>query len=323
MSLWNRPNLRGLLIAAAALAATPAAAQMELKIIAPAAPGGGWDQTARSMQQAMVASGAAKSAQVTNIPGAGGTVGLAQFVNTAKGDGNTLMVNGFVMVGAILTNKSPVSLDQVTPIAKLTEEVQIIVVPANSPIKTAKDLAEAVKKDVSKVTFAGGSAGGVDHIMAALFVGASGRRRVEGQLRAVLRRRRVARSDHRRQGDGGHFRLRRIRRPDQIRPAARDRHHLGAAHSRHRRADLQGAGHRPRHHQLALGRGGPRHQRGAEEGAGRRRREDGRSRRPGRKCSSRRAGTTPICPSDAFAKFLKEEQVRVRKVLSEVGLVKS
>ena len=81
---------------------------MELKIIAPAAPGGGWDQTARSMQQALVASGAAKSAQVTNIPGAGGTVGLAQFVNSAKGDGNQLMVNGFVMVGAILINKSPV-----------------------------------------------------------------------------------------------------------------------------------------------------------------------------------------------------------------------
>src|SRR5262245_62322973 len=84
------------------------------------------------------------------------------------------MVNGFVMVGAILTNRSPVSLDQVTPIARLTEETQVMVVPANSPIKTAKDLAEAVKKDVSKVTFAGGSAGGVDHIMAALFAGAAG-----------------------------------------------------------------------------------------------------------------------------------------------------
>ena len=174
MSLRIRSGLWGLLITAAVLVATPATAQMELKIIAPAAPGGGWDQTARSMQQAMVASGAAKSAQVTNSPGAGGTVGLAQFGNTAKGDGNTLMVNGFVMVGAILTNKSPVSLDQVTPIAKLTEEVQIIVVPANSPVKSAKDLAELVKKDVSKVTFAGGSAGGVDHIMAALFVGAAG-----------------------------------------------------------------------------------------------------------------------------------------------------
>jgi putative tricarboxylic transport membrane protein len=158
----------------ATLLATAAQAQLELKIIAPAAPGGGWDQTARSMQQALVAAGAAKSAQVVNVPGAGGTVGLAQFVNAAKGDGNQLMVNGFVMVGAILTNRSPVNLDQVTPIARLTEETQVMVVPANSPIKTAKDLAEAVKKDVSKVTFAGGSAGGVDHIMAALFAGAAG-----------------------------------------------------------------------------------------------------------------------------------------------------
>ena len=115
-----------------------------------------------------------RSVQVVNVPGAGGSVGLAQFVNGAKGDGNQLMVNGFVMVGSLLMNKSPVSLDQVTPIARLTEETQVIVVPANSPIKTAKDLAEAVKKDVAKTTFAGGSAGGVDHIMAAMFAGAVG-----------------------------------------------------------------------------------------------------------------------------------------------------
>ena len=153
--------------------ATSAVAQMELRIIAPAAPGGGWDQTARSLQQAMMAEKLVKSAQVINIPGAGGTVGLAQFVNN-KGDGNTLMVNGFVMVGAILLNKSPVNLSQVTPIARLTEETQVIVVPANSPIKDAKDLAAAVKKDVAKVTFAGGSAGGADHIMAGMFIGAVG-----------------------------------------------------------------------------------------------------------------------------------------------------
>jgi len=165
---------RGLLVAGATLVATSAFAQMELKIIAPAAPGGGWDQTARSIQQALMEEKLVKSAQVVNIAGAGGTVGLAQFVNSAKGDGNQLMVNGFVMVGAILVNKSPVSLSQVTPIARLTEETQVMVVPTNSPIKNAKDLAEAVKKDVAKVTFAGGSAGGVDHIMAALFIGAVG-----------------------------------------------------------------------------------------------------------------------------------------------------
>ncbi|HEX2725553.1 MAG TPA: tripartite tricarboxylate transporter substrate-binding protein [Beijerinckiaceae bacterium] len=142
--------------------------------MAPAAPGGGWDQTARSMQQALVASGAAKSVQVTNVPGAGGTVGLAQFVNGAKGDPNQLMVNGFVMVGAILTNKSPVSLEQTTPIARLTAESEAIVVPAGSSIKTAKDLAAAVKADPGKVTWAGGSAGGVDHIAAALFAKEAG-----------------------------------------------------------------------------------------------------------------------------------------------------
>ena len=157
----------------ATVLATSAAAQMELKIIAPAAPGGGWDQTARSLQAAMTAEKLVKSAQVINIPGAGGTIGLAQFVNN-KGDANTLMVNGFVMVGAILLNKSPVNLTQVTPIARLTEETQVIVVPANSPIKDAKDLVAAVKKDVARVTFAGGSAGGADHIMAGMFVGAAG-----------------------------------------------------------------------------------------------------------------------------------------------------
>jgi len=153
--------------------AAPASAQLELKIIAPAAPGGGWDQTARSLQQSMTAEMLVKSAQVINIPGAGGTIGLAQFVNS-KGDGNMLMVNGFVMVGAILLNMSPVNLDPVTPIARLTEETQVIVVPANSPIKSAQDLAAAVKKDVARVTFAGGSAGGADHIMAGMFVGAVG-----------------------------------------------------------------------------------------------------------------------------------------------------
>jgi putative tricarboxylic transport membrane protein len=84
------------------------------------------------------------------------------------------MVNGFVMVGALLTNRSPVSLDQATPIARLTQEYQVIVVPAASPLKTAADLAAAVKADPAKVTWAGGSAGGVDHITAALFAKAVG-----------------------------------------------------------------------------------------------------------------------------------------------------
>jgi putative tricarboxylic transport membrane protein len=165
---------RGAVTALALAGLTTAAfAQLELKIMAPAAPGGGWDGTARSMQQALTAAGIAKSAQVTNVTGAGGTIGLAQLIG-AKGDGHQLMVNGFVMVGAILLNKSPVTLTQTTPIARLTAEALVVVVPTESPVKDAKDLAARVKADPAKVTWAGGSAGGADHILAALFAGAAG-----------------------------------------------------------------------------------------------------------------------------------------------------
>ena len=175
----NRFSRRGVmtaLLAAASAVALPAAAQapIELKITAPAGVGGGWDGAARSLQQVMTATGAAKSVQVVNVPGAGGTVGLAQFVNSAKGDGHQMMVMGITMVGAVLTNKSPVTLEAVTPIARLTADQLVVVVPANSPHKTLKDLAAALKADTSKVVWAGGSAGGADHILAGLVAKAAG-----------------------------------------------------------------------------------------------------------------------------------------------------
>lgn len=176
MPTFRRFTLKALASIIVAAAPWPALAQapLELKITAPAAPGGGWDGAARSLQQVMSATRAAKSVQVVNVPGAGGTVGLAQFVNTAKGDGNQLMVMGITMVGAVLTNKSPVTLDSVTPIARLTGDALVIVVPANSPHKTLNDLAAALKADTSKVVWAGGSAGGADHILAGLVAKAAG-----------------------------------------------------------------------------------------------------------------------------------------------------
>ncbi|HET7863082.1 MAG TPA: tripartite tricarboxylate transporter substrate-binding protein [Burkholderiaceae bacterium] len=172
MTLTRRTAvLAGLAFTAAATFAQPA---LELKIMAPAGAGGGWDSTSRSLQQVLTATGAAKSVQVINVPGAGGTVGLAQFANNSKGDGNQLMVMGAVMVGAILTNKAPVGLDQVTPLARLTQDALVVVVPANSPHKNIKDLAAALKADTAKVVWAGGSAGGADHILAGLVAKAAG-----------------------------------------------------------------------------------------------------------------------------------------------------
>ncbi|MCU4179495.1 Bug family tripartite tricarboxylate transporter substrate binding protein [Bosea sp. BH3] len=146
----------------------------ELKIMAPAGPGGGWDGAARSIQQVLTETKAVRSVQVNNVTGAGGTIGLAQFINNAKGDPSQLMVNGITMVGAILTNKSPVNLDQVTPLARLTGDPLVIVVPAESPHKTVKDFVAAIKADVARVTWAGGSAGGADHILAALVTKVAG-----------------------------------------------------------------------------------------------------------------------------------------------------
>lgn len=164
------------LVLASALAAAIAvpAAAADYKIMAPAGPGGGWDQTARTMQQVLQDEGISGNVQVTNVPGAGGTIGLAQFVNTAKGDPSQLIVGGYVMVGAILTNNSPVTLEQVTPIARLTGEYEAVVVPAASDIQDMAGLVEKLKADPGAVSWAGGSAGGTDHITAGLIAKAIG-----------------------------------------------------------------------------------------------------------------------------------------------------
>ncbi len=138
-----------------------------LRIMAPAAPGGGWDLTSRTAQQAMEKGGVADTVEVFNVPGAGGTIGLSRLAGE-RGNGNLLMTTGLVMVGAVQTNESQRTLRDVTPIARLTSAYEVIVVPASSPHKNLGDLVAAWKKDPGSVAIAGGSAGGVDQILAGL-----------------------------------------------------------------------------------------------------------------------------------------------------------
>ena len=150
------------------LVAGAVAAQPSLKMMIPANPGGGWDQTGRNLAVAMQSAKLVSGVQFDNKGGAAGTIGLAQFVNSSKGDPNAVMIGGMVMVGGIILNKSPVHLSQVTPIARLTSEWEVIVVPANSPHKTMGDLVKALKENPGKVSWGGGSAGGTDHILVGL-----------------------------------------------------------------------------------------------------------------------------------------------------------
>jgi putative tricarboxylic transport membrane protein len=158
----------------ALLLAGAAAAQPTLKMMIPANPGGGWDQTGRQLAAAMQSAKLVSGVQFDNKGGAAGTIGLAQFVNSAKGDPNALMVAGMVMVGGIILNQSSVNLGMVTPVARLTSEWEVIVVPAASPHKTMADLVQALKSNPGKVSWGGGSAGGTDHILVGMIARAVG-----------------------------------------------------------------------------------------------------------------------------------------------------
>lgn len=143
-----------------------------LAIMAPADPGGGWDGTARAMSRVMEDVGLADSTVVTNVGGAGGTVGLAQLANETSEE--FLMVSGLVMVGAIETNQSPISFDDVTPIARLTAEDEVLVVPAESEYTDLDSFVEAWKEQGGGFSITGGSAGGTDHIVAGLLAAEAG-----------------------------------------------------------------------------------------------------------------------------------------------------
>ncbi len=161
--------LRSMAVLAAAGALPLAArASANLKMMIPANPGGGWDTTGRALGKALQEAGVAASVSYDNKGGAAGAIGLAQFVNGSKGDPNALMVMGAVMLGGLITGKPPVSLSQATPLARLTSEYNVFVLPANSPFKTMKDVVEQMKKDPGSIKWGGGSRGSTEHIAAAM-----------------------------------------------------------------------------------------------------------------------------------------------------------
>jgi putative tricarboxylic transport membrane protein len=170
---------RGALAAAVVIVAASYAAASDppldqLRIVAPAAPGGGWDQTARAMQQALQQAGLVRIAPVENVPGAAGTIGLARFIGSERGNGDTLMVSGLIMLGGIVMHHSPVTLRDVTPVARLTGEYEVIAVPAASPFHSLRDLLDAFTARPSSISWGGGSAGGSDQILAGLVADAVG-----------------------------------------------------------------------------------------------------------------------------------------------------
>ena len=169
-----RTFLRAAALAGALAAALSAHALDTVRFMAPGSPGGGYDQTARTLGKALQEAGVAKSAMYDNKNGAGGTIGLAQFANSSKGDVNALCVMGAIMVTGVVQNKPQITLSSVTPIARLYTEYNVIAVRKDSPYKTFVDLMDDFKKNPASVKWGGGSKGSVDHIGTAELAGIAG-----------------------------------------------------------------------------------------------------------------------------------------------------
>jgi putative tricarboxylic transport membrane protein len=139
-----------------------------LRLMAPAAPGGGWDQTARAMQPVLQSLGLVQTSSVENVPGAAGTIGLARMVSAERGNGGVAMVTGLTMLSGIETHRSVLTFGDVTPIARLLGEYEVVGVSATSPYQSLSDLLIAFRARPESVSWGGGSAGGADHILAGL-----------------------------------------------------------------------------------------------------------------------------------------------------------
>jgi putative tricarboxylic transport membrane protein len=145
----------------------------ELRIVIPANPGGGWDQTGRALGTALQTTKLVERVQYENIGGKAGTIGLTQFVERYASTPNTMLVAGMVMLGGIALQRPAVDLTRVNPLAELTSDFMVVAVPAASPIKTIKDLAARLVLPEFKATVVGGSAGGVDHMLLGMILRAA------------------------------------------------------------------------------------------------------------------------------------------------------
>ncbi|MFC9489155.1 tripartite tricarboxylate transporter substrate-binding protein, partial [Streptomyces hydrogenans] len=121
-----------------------------LRFMVPNTPGGGYDITARTAAKNAEEAGLTGDIEVFNLPGAGGTVGLTRLVGE-RGDGRLAMSMGLGVVGAVHTNKTSRTLADTTPIARLTEEQDIVVVSKDSPYTTVQELLAAWRKDPGKL----------------------------------------------------------------------------------------------------------------------------------------------------------------------------
>lgn len=145
-----------------------------LEFIVPGGPGSGQDQAARAFEEALKAERLISGAQIIHYAGGGGMIAVSQFLTSKAGNGNAVVTQGAGHLSFPLSNKTPVSLNDVVPLARLAGEYELLVVRANSEFKTIDELIAKYKANPSSVSWGAGSTGSTDHIFYALISKAAG-----------------------------------------------------------------------------------------------------------------------------------------------------
>ena len=172
----------GLIVALIALAMGPAPAQeayptRPISIVVAFPPGGLADNTARPVASALERI-LKQPVAVINNAGAAGAVGY-QSAATSKPDGYTLLmalvsVSVLPEVDKLFARPQNYTLDQLTGIARVNADPSMLVIRADAPWKTLKELVEDAKKRPGEIVFTSSGLYGAAHIPMEMFIRAAG-----------------------------------------------------------------------------------------------------------------------------------------------------
>lgn len=167
----RRQLLAALAGGAVALAGAPsgslAQAVERLHFLVPAGVGGGWDQTARAVAEALTGARLIGSATLEHVSGGGGARAIDYLLATGQSQERTLMVSSTPIVLRAVRGATP-SYKELQPVASVLGDYAVIAVRADSPYRDFAALAAAVRRAPSDIWIAGGSVrGGMDHVLAA------------------------------------------------------------------------------------------------------------------------------------------------------------
>jgi putative tricarboxylic transport membrane protein len=149
--------------------------EKRIEIIVPNVPGGGNDRIARLIQRIGQERKLIEPVTtIVNKPGAGVVMGLT-YLNTHPGDGHFIAIISATYTGDLISGRTTISVNDMTPLAQLFTEYVAFATRADSPMKTATDLVARLKADPSTVSTAiSGGVGNHNYVALALMARAAG-----------------------------------------------------------------------------------------------------------------------------------------------------